>query len=263
MLDKILSAGTSLIGKVAGDWISNKLIGEPNAEDAFTQSQQASAWAYQKNKEMYQNRYKWTMDDMKEAGLNPVLAASGGFNVGSSPNVQAPQAFKADSPYGSSPSTAFDVSRIDKDIAETKNIRQKVELTFQQTKHEIQKILETRSKTDINITEERKVAQEVFKVEQEFLKIGKEIEKVSAEIRNINKKTELQHSEMLVQDQLIGQVKALKSKLILEAKKLTAQLPELEKRSAVYKGVIGSINGAIKEAFSMFGLNLGVLHGFR
>ena len=37
--------------------------------------------AWLREKEAYQNRYRWTMDDMRKAGLNPILAASGGFNV--------------------------------------------------------------------------------------------------------------------------------------------------------------------------------------
>lgn len=31
----------------------------------------------------YQRRYQWTMQDLKAAGLNPILAASSGFHVGS------------------------------------------------------------------------------------------------------------------------------------------------------------------------------------
>lgn len=37
-----------------------------------------SSKAYRRAKEMYQHRYRWAVDDMRKAGLNPVLAATGG-----------------------------------------------------------------------------------------------------------------------------------------------------------------------------------------
>ena len=37
-----------------------------------------SSKAYRRAKEMYQHRYQWAVDDMRKAGLNPVLAATGG-----------------------------------------------------------------------------------------------------------------------------------------------------------------------------------------
>jgi hypothetical protein len=38
--------------------------------------------AYRRAKDMYQHRYQWAVDDMRKAGLNPVLAASGGVSTG-------------------------------------------------------------------------------------------------------------------------------------------------------------------------------------
>jgi hypothetical protein len=37
-----------------------------------------SSKAFRRAKEMYQHRYQWAVDDMRKAGLNPVLAATGG-----------------------------------------------------------------------------------------------------------------------------------------------------------------------------------------
>lgn len=47
-------------------------------------------WAFQKNlkfqKEAAQSKYQWAVEDMKKAGLNPVLAATGGFGGGGTPS---------------------------------------------------------------------------------------------------------------------------------------------------------------------------------
>lgn len=66
----------SAVGGVVGG-----LIGANGAKAANDAS-----WAHQK--ELYQNRYQWQVADMRKAGLNPVLAASGGGL--SAPSVSAP-----------------------------------------------------------------------------------------------------------------------------------------------------------------------------
>lgn len=51
-----------------------------------------SSKAYRRAKAMYQHRYQWAVDDMRKAGLNPVLAANGGgvSTAGlSNPSVQS------------------------------------------------------------------------------------------------------------------------------------------------------------------------------
>lgn len=41
-----------------------------------------SSKAFRRAKEMYQHRYQWAVDDLRKAGLNPVLAATGGVSTG-------------------------------------------------------------------------------------------------------------------------------------------------------------------------------------
>ena len=61
-------------------------------------SKKEAAKARSWSERMYKRRYQHTVADMRAAGLNPILAASGGFNVGSGPTVS-----KADSTPGTTP----------------------------------------------------------------------------------------------------------------------------------------------------------------
>lgn len=54
------------VGGIFGGMASAKGVEEANA----------ASWAH--TKELYQNRYQWQAKDMKAAGLNPILAATGG-----------------------------------------------------------------------------------------------------------------------------------------------------------------------------------------
>lgn len=68
-----LSAAGSIVGGIFG------ANGAKSANEASLAAQ----------KELYQNRYQWQVEDMRKAGLNPILAASGGGL--SAPSVSAPQ----------------------------------------------------------------------------------------------------------------------------------------------------------------------------
>lgn len=62
------------IASIAGNLIGQHMSNKANSAAAA----QANAW----NVENYQHRYQWTMDDLKAAGLNPILAATSGGLTG-------------------------------------------------------------------------------------------------------------------------------------------------------------------------------------
>ena len=83
-----------IIGDMASSAFGD-ILGDDNAEKAYGQSKEASALQFEREYGAYKTRYQDTMADMEKAGLNPILAASGGFNVGSGPKASTAQAFQS------------------------------------------------------------------------------------------------------------------------------------------------------------------------
>lgn len=59
------------LGSVAGSVLGSAVQNHYNSANAA----QANAW----NVENYKHRYQWAVDDMRQAGLNPILAATNGI----------------------------------------------------------------------------------------------------------------------------------------------------------------------------------------
>jgi len=76
----------SSIASSAGDLVGAAL-GTAGSIYASERTAGSAADANQLTKESYQNRYQWTMDDMRKAGMNPIYAYSSG--VGGAGGYQA------------------------------------------------------------------------------------------------------------------------------------------------------------------------------
>jgi lantibiotic modifying enzyme len=59
------------LGSVAGSVLGSAVQNHYNSANAA----QANAW----NVENYKHRYQWAVEDMRQAGLNPILAATNGI----------------------------------------------------------------------------------------------------------------------------------------------------------------------------------------
>lgn len=149
----IAGVGTNL----ASNYLQNQFIGQPNADRAYEQSYAGSAEAFARSQQAYKTRYQNTVQDMIKAGINPIMAASSGFNVGNAPQMHAPQSFKADLPTLSGTSSALDINRSAKTVEEAFKIRAESDLVGQQE-------LETVAKTDKLIKEWKKLEAETFKL---------------------------------------------------------------------------------------------------
>jgi hypothetical protein len=117
------------LGSVAGSVLGSAVQNHYNSANAA----QANAW----NVENYKHRYQWAVDDMRAAGLNPILAATNGIggsisgasaasvgmsDIGSTMN-SARSASAAERQAKNAEHLAW--SQIDKNAAEADSVRQR------------------------------------------------------------------------------------------------------------------------------------------
>lgn len=119
---------SNTLGSVAGSVLGSAVQNHYNSANAA----QANAW----NVENYKHRYQWAVDDMRAAGLNPILAATNGIG-GSMSGASAASVGMSD--IGSTMNSArsasaaerqaknaehLSISQIDKNVAEADSTRQ-------------------------------------------------------------------------------------------------------------------------------------------
>lgn len=119
---------SNTLGSVAGSIFGSAVQNHYNSANA----EQANSW----NVENYKHRYQWAVDDMRAAGLNPILAATNGIG-GSISGASAASVGMSD--IGSTMNSAraasaaerqaknaehLAISQIDKNVAEADSTRQ-------------------------------------------------------------------------------------------------------------------------------------------
>jgi hypothetical protein len=119
---------SNTLGSVAGSILGSAVQNHYNSANAA----QANAW----NVENYKHRYQWAVDDMRSAGLNPILAATNGIggsisgasaaSVGMSDIGSTMNSAKAASAAERQAKNAehLAISQIDKNVAEADSTRQ-------------------------------------------------------------------------------------------------------------------------------------------
>lgn len=205
------------------------------ASDANQWAAQAADLSWARQKELYQNRYRWTMRDMRRSGLNPILAATGGFQVGSGGPAPMAQSFKADMPTASSylpSSSAKNWAEADKAESETKVNAEKAKETIEHT-------AKMRAEKGL-ITKQEQLAIQAYHVQdavfaktmkEAYLSVSKR-ELTEAETRQVLKATE----------------------------QLGLAMEQLRKTASVYDGPAGAILSYLKEITNALGIrgNVGV-----
>lgn len=119
---------SNTLGSVAGSVLGSAVQNHYNSANAA----QANAW----NVENYKHRYQWAVEDMRKAGLNPILAATNGLggsisgasaaSVGMSDIGSTMNSAKAASAAERQAKNAenLSVSQIEKNVAEADSVRQ-------------------------------------------------------------------------------------------------------------------------------------------
>lgn len=119
---------SNTLGSVAGSLLGSAVQNQYNSANAA----QANAW----NVENYKHRYQWAVEDMRNAGLNPILAATNGIggsisgasaaSVGMSDIGSTMNSAKAASAAERQAKNAenLSVSQIEKNVAEADSVRQ-------------------------------------------------------------------------------------------------------------------------------------------
>ena len=119
---------SNTLGSIAGSVLGSAVQNHYNSANAA----QANAW----NVENYKHRYQWAVEDMRKAGLNPILAATNGIggsisgasaaSVGMSDIGSTMNSAKAASAAERQAKNAenLSVSQIEKNVAEADSVRQ-------------------------------------------------------------------------------------------------------------------------------------------
>lgn len=137
--------------------------------------------ANQRNQINYRHRYQWTAEDMRKAGLNPILAASSGFDVGQAPN--APQAQVI--PYSST-----DAATAYNQYSQAKKAEQESKLISEQTRHEIEKKQLTVNQVKTELEKAGMFKTQAQNNYRQFLKAAEELKNLKANRASIEANTE-------------------------------------------------------------------------
>lgn len=111
----VTGAGSSLVGSIIG--AGGSLLGAQMTSDSVASAQDV-------DRENYQNRYQWTMADMRKAGLNPIFAHNG--IGGSVPGAATGNYGNVLSGMNEGANTAFRIKSAEQDLRNLKALEHKI-----------------------------------------------------------------------------------------------------------------------------------------
>lgn len=160
---------SNTLGSIAGSVLGSAVQNHYNSANAA----QANAW----NVENYKHRYQWAVEDMRQAGLNPVLAATNGIG-GSISGASAASVGMSD--IGSTMNSARAASAAERQAKNAEN------LAVSQIKKNVAEADSTRQSTHGIVLQNGILANDLNLREQTYEKrLGYELEKMNLELENL------------------------------------------------------------------------------
>lgn len=160
---------SNTLGSVAGSVLGSAVQNHYNSANAA----QANAW----NVENYKHRYQWAVEDMRKAGLNPVLAATNGIG-GSIAGASAASVGMSD--IGSTMNSAKAASAAERQAKNAEN------LAVSQIEKNVAEADSVRQSTHGTVLQNGILANDLNLREQTYEKrLGYELEKMDLELENL------------------------------------------------------------------------------
>jgi hypothetical protein len=237
-LPAVIGGGASLISTALGGKLA-----EDAASTAWDRTKAGAEWQeYQ-----YTRRFQNTVNDMKAAGLNPILAASGGFNA-SGTGIQAPVAQMARMPMPDFASSARDIASAGLQSEQTKNVAKDTELKANQIWETIAKTARERAAAGLMTQQEKEAFARVTMTWAQTRKANREAWLAEANAYKSDAERQLAEAK-------VKQVHQLTYKLKLE-------MEELKQTAKVYGSKFGFMLKAIAQMMDALNVNVGVGVGF-
>lgn len=230
----------SIIGGVGGslfeDWMSDS-----NAKDAWQRSKQGAQDQWNREYGAYKTRYQDTTADMRKAGLNPILAATSGFNVsGGGAKATAATPYMSSGSSGNIASSAQQLSKTKKTEEETKTEIKRRELIKNQALESIAKKVKHKAETRKIRNEEKIAAANIFNAE-------KRLEQIKVEIAQAEQDTKLK-------EKLTEQAR-------IQIDQMRANLQAMQNMDKIYSGPAGQLLSYLKLLSEILGISTGYHHG--
>lgn len=160
---------SNTLGSVVGSVLGSAVQNHYNSANAA----QANAW----NVENYKHRYQWAVEDMRKAGLNPILAATNGIG-GSISGASAASVGMSD--IGSTMNSAKAASAAERQAKNAEN------LAVSQIEKNVAEADSVRQSTHGTVLQNGILANDLNLREQTYEKrLGYELEKMNLELENL------------------------------------------------------------------------------
>lgn len=250
IFSSVVDTGLSFLG-------NSFLAGQANDNSA-----KAAAAAYANNLKAFQRRYQDTVTDMRAAGLNPILAATGGFNVSGAPTMPMAQSFMG-SMSGVHPisSTAKDYAEAEQATTGSKKNEVEIERTYQEIKNKqqdvkesIQRIAESRAREGKTTQEEMLIGRQIINVMEDTIVKIEQARSLRADVIKSLSQADLNDQEKFRSREDVKRISALVASINQGKKMMEAEYSRLKKMSSQYDiPVIGHILAGINNLLNFGG----------